>query len=202
LGKAGSLISNFDHLYLLIHCLEVLNCLYLEILVLFSFVCILALQNLLEIFFLVLYRKHKYEQQKKKRVQQKRSVGKFGQLIHLPPKYVFTMLIYVASFLVSTLYSKTHGLERAENGVLTMSIFTYQVTWLTSLCFKANNQLRVTNHYAYSVLQNRTILMNLVRTGHNGIKRMLYTGWNCSKLFRVMEWQKLLDKICLRHDMT
>jgi hypothetical protein len=48
LGKAESLTSNFDHLYLLKHHLEVLKCLYLEILVIFSFICISALQNLLE----------------------------------------------------------------------------------------------------------------------------------------------------------
>jgi hypothetical protein len=50
LGKAESLTSssNFDHLYLLKRHVEVLKCLYLEILVIFSFICISALQNLLE----------------------------------------------------------------------------------------------------------------------------------------------------------
>jgi hypothetical protein len=72
------------------------------------------------------------------------------------------MLIKVASSLVSTFYSKTHGHQRAKNGVRPR----YSLAKLHGLqvsMFQCNQS--VSHPCGSSVLQNGTILMRLVRLG-------------------------------------
>ena len=111
------------------------------------------------------------------------------------------MLIYVASSLVSTLYSKTHGLEGAENGVLTMSIFTYQVTCLRSFFMFQSNQ-SVTHPYASSVLQNGPVFMSLARLDIMLSKECFKLVGTVPSYFAKLSNKKSLDTICSCHDMT